>query len=268
LCFYLFCRVLSSDFWEVVGRVLVHGFVLAWYWPIELCQTTITAALTGHVSTHLTVQSFLQYVTDADSQVFQQLRDAYGQVSQLTRLRVLSSYGSRQDVTEAKASSLMEQLALLTLVQQTVLRSHAAGSGLRCYPTLWLGVNEETLVSLYGSLTPSVEKILDAITPDHTEERESRFAEERVVGHLETFVASLEREDLGKLLVFWIGSNTLADSSTMTVSFNSLQGLQMRPLSATCSSTLTLSRLYTCQADLCVDMRAILSDAARVIDVL
>lgn len=269
MCVCVYTRVLGSDLFEVAGRVIAHGFILTGLWPYHLCQASIVVALTGSVSPSLAINSFMEFIAPEDQPYLQQLLNpaTYSVVSDLTRLRILSQYDCRVNVTADTVQGVVQQLAHLHTVYIPFSPLLQLARGLCAYPSFWSRVSQDTLTELYKSLLPNADKVLAALSVDHSDNIDCRFMEERVVTYLTTFLSSIANEDLQRVLIFWTASNTLCDEP-LKVAFNSCQGLSRRPTAMTCSATLTLSRYYVSQDDFNTDVRAMLTDDARIFDTL
>ncbi len=80
--------------------------------------------------------------------------------------------------------------------------------------------------------------------------------EERILGYLRQFIASLSREDLR---LFLTGS-TVCTGLDLSVSFNSLEGLARRPIAHTCEPSLELSVNYATFPEFVSEFKTYLSN--------
>ena len=96
--------------------------------------------------------------------------------------------------------------------------------------------------------------------------KQFHFLEELVKEFLERLISTLNSRDLRRLLIFWTAADCLLGNS-LKVSFNGIDGLQLRPTANTCSSQLHLSRNYQSFLEFRLNILAhILSDEAEIFD--
>ena len=222
------------------------------------------AAITGSVSRNLALDCLLQIVSKDDEKNLRKLMQpaSFSTVTVMTRLRILSGLECRLQVDAGNVRTVLEELALLKTVYQPYCCLLQIARGLRCFPTLWNGVSEEALQHMYSELTPSIEAVIEHMQCEYAEDKECRYAEERVVHFMETFLSSLSRKELEKVLIFWTASNVLHGS--LKLAFNSAEGACRCPHATTCTSTLTVSRLYLTDDEFRLDMNVMICDEDEV----
>lgn len=163
--------------YEVVGRVLAHGFVLCKFWPTDLCLATLVAALTGSVSRTLAFESFCQYVQCHQESTLRAVLERSQEWDDATHLRlmnILGNYGCRVNVASSTVGNTIEELAMLATVKKPYYCLLEIARGMRCYPTLWNNITEETLVELYEYVLPSQQKVIASILPAYSEDVDLR----------------------------------------------------------------------------------------------
>ena len=82
---------------------------------------------------------------------------------------------------------------------------------------------------------------------------------ERIFSYLQQFVGNLQDDEVWTFLHFSTGS-AVCSSSTITVSFNNLDGLARRPISHTCTNSLELASTYRSYVEFKTEFLAILSE--------
>ena len=92
------------------------------------------------------------------------------------------------------------------------------------------------------------------------EDQEGETAnEERVLGYLRQFIASLSAKDLRAFLRFCTGS-TVCTKNKLSIAFNSLEGASRRPIAHTCEPSLELSSNYSTYPEFVTEFKAFLSN--------
>lgn len=247
-------RILFTGFYETVGRIISHCFVLTGFFPISICRAAVHMMLTGKSSTEAIMASFLNIIVERERSVVQkviagqQLKNS----DSLCFLSILSFHGCLSSPKAEDRLSTVENVAATSLLCKPLYCYGRILAGMNAYPLLWIGVSADIVDELYSRLQPSAEAVVEAIHFVFTEVEEEatlrplldiRSAEERVKTYLERFVESRSESELADLLFFWTGSD-LNIVPQLLVCFNATEGLAQRPIASTCAAQLNLSRMY------------------------
>ena len=60
---------LYSEEWEAFGNLFLHGFTSCSYFPIQLSRAFVMFCLFGDAPNHISMQSFLQYLSETEKEV-------------------------------------------------------------------------------------------------------------------------------------------------------------------------------------------------------
>jgi hypothetical protein len=101
---------------------------------------------------------------------------------------------------------------------------------------------------------PTAKKVLKAL-----EVKTSNEIERLTLDHLKRYIRSLEGKAIERFLHFITGADCLTGRPIQVI-FNSLSGLQRRPISHTCGPTLEVPTTYESYADVASEFNNILKD--------
>ena len=148
-------------------------------------------------------------------------------------------------------------------------KPHAAlmqlSAGIRYCPLLWVGVGEFVLTEMRESLVPTCDKVIDILESDYSADETLVALEYRVMHYLEAFLRKVNQEQLKTFLIFCTSLDQIHPEACIKVEFNSVNGPTRVPCARTCSSTLTLSRLYVNEEDLAEDFTSIFNDPSSMV---
>lgn len=254
---------------EVIGQILAHAFVLVNYLATDLSSVILGLMGTGECSNPLLLSSFKKYVSEEEAKLIE-VALKLKEFDQDMHFKLINFFGSYQGTEVPKPSTLHHQLISLAKLQLCVIPLYAISKlkeGLSCYPILFKGITEDVIKDLKEQYQPTGQKIIDQLYFVFTEDDiVLRSMEERVKGYLERFISNLSTTELAEMLRFWTSADTVC-LDKLTVMFNSLEGLQRRPLANTCTATLQVSRLYLSSTELCKEFKTFIMDpSSRVFD--
>ena len=123
------------------------------------------------------------------------------------------------------------------------------------HQSFWKIMTVEKLHSLYLSLSVSNAKVLSLLKEPVIQ----NASQEDVWQFLRKYVGSMAVDELRTFLRFVTG-NFVISVPTISVTFNSLDGLARRPIAHTCSAMLEISSMYVSLQEFMSEFRSILSD--------
>jgi len=245
-------RLLFNGFFEHVGRIIVHGFVLSGYLPPSIAQVIYCVSIASCCSDEVVLQSFRGFVNEEEAELIGDCCENKIIFTDNVRSRLINLIGNYEGCIAPSAINTYECLlsvAKLALIAQPMFATSLLQKGLCCYPLLWDGVTEELVLQLLEQYSASPEKLTEMITYNHSDDAILRSLEERAKGFLTRYICGCSKGNLKKLLRFWISSDILCIDN-LTVAFNSLDGCQRRPIANTCAATLQVSRMYLTYSEL------------------
>lgn len=263
-------RYLCSDVFHSLGKILSHSFVLTGYLPCRISAAAMATLCSTSLSNDRMVECFLQFVTPDEGVCLRRCIDSPNLLSddkeQIRMYRILSNYNCRARICPETFGQTFVEVAKLQLTQMPLWPLVCMRSGLLCYSALWSNLTGSAVLGIYETLAPNADKIVESIAFEFSTESDCRYLEERVKEFVERAIMSLIGVDLQRLLIFWTSADCLC-ADRLTVSFNSLTGLSLRPMANTCSSTLHLSRHYMSYEELYSDvLSCIRSSETQVFD--
>ncbi len=154
---------------------------------------------------------------------------------------VVSRFGCREYPSPSKLKQMLLQIATFEFSIKPAVAITAIHNGIpSIHVPFWQQVGVGGILSIYRALSVSPAKVLNML-----ENEEGKTTnEERILGYLRQFIASLSREDLRLFLRFCTGSTVCTAGLDLSVSFNALEGLARRPIAHTCEPSLELSVNY------------------------
>ena len=128
------------------------------------------------------------------------------------------------------------------------------GIPLRHQP-FWKEVTVDRLLCLYNAMHATPARVLKVIK----EPIGMTSPQARVFGYLFQFVGNMKIEEVRRFLRFVTGSSALVVDE-ISVEFNSLTGMNRRPIAHTCASLLQLPTCYTTSLEFCEEFATLLSN--------
>ena len=151
---------LLTNFWEIVGRIMSHSFVLFGIFPIELNFASMAYVLSGKVSTEALIDHFLLYLPEEDGSAILTGLTEQGFPSVRKRLVYLfSSHKATKLPTSANLKRQIIALANYRLLAEPVQPLLQLKAGLSAHGILWHGWTESVLAELYDQLKPDGLKV-------------------------------------------------------------------------------------------------------------
>ena len=232
--------------WQAIARVILYGYKMVQYFPLNLSQLFITSCLFGEESLNreFLLRSFRLHVAGDDREVLGMCLSKDFNATDEDVLEFLSMWKCYKVPTQENIESIIFELAHKELVQRP-----------RYVVNCWLPIlkslqhdpafqTPEAATEVYERKHPSAKKINKLFRADI-----SNDAERQSMDHLKRYVKSLEGKALERFLHFVTGSNVIS-CGFINIVFTSLDGLQRRPVVHTCGPTLELPTTYECYTDL------------------
>ena len=155
-------RILFTGFYETVGRIISHCFVLTGFFPISICRAAVHMMLTGKASTKCIMASFLNHIVERERSVVEKVMagQQLNSCDYLSFLSVLSFHGCLSSPKAEDRLSIVENVAASSLLCKPLFCYGRIFAGMNAYPLLWLGVTGEVVDELYSRLQPSAESVV------------------------------------------------------------------------------------------------------------
>ena len=203
---------ITDDLCKVLGRALIHCFLLTQIMPVQLSKVFMIAVIVGEESLNDKdfLDAFLEYVLDYEAEVLQKaLQEAETKKleaeTQQDTLEILSLYGIRNLPTQNNIKSLLISTARCELVQKVNRAIGKFREGmLEMGSHIIADAGKQDVLQLYADLYPTSEKVLSIVKPDV--DGELTKLEDAVFQHLRRYVCAADPGTLKRLLRFITGS--------------------------------------------------------------
>lgn len=169
---------------------------------------------------------------------------------------ILSRFGIRCNPSPRNLKEMLKQVASFEFLVKPTAAITAIYLGIpSAHSPFWNQHSVAQLLSLYRAQSVSRAKVLSLF-----EDAEGLDPnQQRVLGYLRQFVASMSVDDLRAFLRFVTGS-TVCSINDITVAFNNLDNFARRPIAHTCHPSLELSTSYVTYPEFVSEFHAVLRD--------
>ena len=236
----------NIDDFEVLGKILSHGYLSCGFLPTRLAFPVIAFILLGlstNISQSILVNSFSEFLGPLDRKAISTALEAkeFTMGIKSNVITILSRFGCREVPTPHNLVRLLCSLARHHFKSQPFAALSAMHAGVpKKHKPFWQAIGVEELRELYDAMTANPEKILEILVePDY-----SNINEQRVFGYLQQFVGEMKLDEAKRFLRFVTGSSVVTGEE-ITLSFNALSGAARCPLAHTCTNLLDLPYTYS-----------------------
>ncbi len=251
-----------------IGTVISHCYVACGVLPIRIafpalvqCLLGLSAVVSDFILCETFIDSLSTYEADSFKQAFAQITDdpqrkSFSEELSSKLIATFSRFGSRTYPTPTKLKQMLLQVASYEFLLKPAAAITAINRGIPpLHAPFWQKLGVAGILVVYRAQTVSPAKVLGMLD----EEQGKTENEERVLGYLRQFVASLSEEDLRLFLRFCTGS-TVCNGGKLGVSFNALEGVGRRPIAHTCEPCLELSSNYYTFPEFVTEFKAYLAN--------
>jgi hypothetical protein len=252
--------------WQAIARVIVYGYKIANYFPLQLSKLFILCCLFGEesIDKDTLLKAFKCFVAEGDRKIIDMLLSKDFDPGDEDVIDFLSMMNSHKIPTPDNVESLIDELAHQELIQKPryitacwapILKSLQSGSG-STFQT------PAGVAHLYDTKRPTAKKVNKLFKANISSD-----VEKQSLDHLKRYVKSLEGRALERFLHFISGSDVLS-CKEIEVTFTSLSGFQRRPVVHTCGPMLELPTTYECFTDLASEFTSMMrEDQAWAFDI-
>ena len=248
---------------KTVGAVISHAYLVSGVFPDRVAFPCLAAALLGPnivISDALLRDSFISSLSVHEASIVRnamcQSGSNYSISMQAELVSILSCYGCKEAPRPANLSQLLIQASRYSFSVKPAAAISMMNTGVpKKHQSFWKIMTVEKLHSLYLSLSVSNAKVLSLLKEPVIQ----NVSQEDVWQFLRKYVGSMAVDELRTFLRFVTGSFVISVPS-ISVTFNSLDGLARRPIAHTCSAMLEISSMYVSLQEFMSEFRSILSD--------
>lgn len=253
---------------SAIGTIISHSYLTSGILPLRIAFPSLARCILGMsvvVSDHVLTETFIDSLSPHEAECFKEAFDqikqnpgckAFTDVLTSKLLAVVSRFGCRQNPTPAKLKQMLAQIASFEFQMKPAVAISAIHQGIpSIHHPFWQKLGVAGLLTIYRAQSVTPARVLKML-----EDQEGSTAnEERILGYLRQFIASLSQEDIRLFLRFCTGS-TVCTGSDLQVSFNALEGLSRRPIAHTCEPSLELPVTYTTFPEFVTEFKAYLAN--------
>ena len=255
------------SFFEVLGKILSHGYFCTGFLPTQLSFPTLAAMILGcqvQISPSILLESLFDYVSDVDRSVLstalQFSKDHPNEKfpSQIlgSLLNVLSHFQCRRVPEPLSLRLTLVDIARFVFLTNPMSAINAVNLAIpQSHVPFWKSKSPSDLYNLYLALTATPFKVLSLLS----EPTFLNASQETVFGYLQEFIGNMTRDQVKMFLRFVTGSS-VCSTKEIEVQFNTLSGIARRPITHTCSNILELSTTYLCYSEFAKEFRLVMSD--------
>ena len=242
--------------WEAIGRVLLYGFKEAGYVPGCLSPVFLASCLHGEetITEADLLLSFKSYITPDEREVLERVLSEDFESDDEDLIEFLSSYKCYRKPKPQNIHSLFAELAHQEIIQKPRYIANCWAPVLEVLKGHANFANVESLRLLFLDNKPTAKKVIKALDAKPTSD-----AEKESLGFLKKFIKSLDAVSLKVFLKFVTGSDVMI-LQTISVSFNSVEGVGRTPIAHTCGPTLELPSTYQSHNELAEEFTNILRE--------
>jgi len=252
-----------KEVFQILGRILYHGWYLTKQIPTRFCEASFTAMLHGEeaVDDRMLERCFMLYLSQYERELLTKALSSDG-LAPHQKDAVFGIY--HQYNLPCLPASNHEQLRQHIII---MARSQFVYKPLSTLMWMKNGLDEkqvkslkeklpvDKIVQLYEALLPSTEKVLEKLS--YCEDL--RPEESQALSFLRNFIGSADDHFLDRFLRFTTGSPA-APQRPIRIEFNAAVGIKRLPSSSTCSNTLFLPTTYSSYGEFRREFVAVLNE--------
>ena len=204
--------------WEAIARIIVFGYTVANYFPLQLSQLFIGICLFGEegLTRSDLLASFRLYVTGEDRDIFDLCLNGEFDPKSNEVLDFLSLWKCHKLPTKENIETILFELAHQELVQKPRYIANCWAPILSILQINPLFQTRERLASLYESKRPTAKKIINMLKAESPNDHQKQ-----ALDHLKRYIRFLEGKALERFLHFVTASDVITCNHWM-VSFVAL----------------------------------------------
>ena len=249
---------MQKDEWQALARVMLYGFCTLNYFPLRMSPVIIVTCLFGDeiLSRQFLLEAFRKYITSEDQIVFDACLSDDCDVNDEDIIDFLSAWRCCRIPTKDNIKDIMFELAHQELVQKPRYVVHCWSPIIKMLQFDESFQTFDGVLRLFMEKQPTAKKVVKAL-----EVETSKEIERLTLDHLKRYIRSLEGKAIERFLHFITGADCLTGNPIkVIIIFNSLAGLQRRPISHICGPTLEVPTTYASFADVASEFNNILKD--------
>lgn len=241
------------------GRIMLHGFILTGYLPINLNSALILSLLTSRdPSKDLLLECFLKSFTTSEEQFLKRSLNYEAPFSPEERMRLANIFCHYPVKTIPSSSTILKEILCNLSSYVTVVAPYFMLHKMKTVTAFTKRITETVLLKYIDNIRPNGGDIAAKLRSSYSEEPDMYAREEIVFGFVERYVGSLDANNAQHFMKFVSGCET--SQKPVGVTFNSLiNSEEQLPKAHTCSVELEVSRFIISYEQLETGMNNILA---------
>nr|XP_054775573.1 uncharacterized protein LOC129284130 [Lytechinus pictus] len=240
---------LSADTWQIIGRILSHGYVLSNFLPTQITYSTMYYLFTGNEpTTREYVSSFLNTLSERNETFLNRAMRSnpavprFQEPFQTNLVAILSHYGATALPSPRSINTIISQIARYQLHLQPFYALYNIRTGmLRSHDSIWNPrPSNYSIFHIFNLFHPTPDNVIDHFDVEYSNVPLQRAIEERIVEWITRFIFTLTIPQLMILLRFITSSNIVNGQIRITFDGNVDPHSPIRV--ATCGRQLIISR--------------------------
>jgi hypothetical protein len=223
--------------YPILGRIITHQFLLCGTFPIQLARASFEEIVTGSAGNDhdCLMQSFLSLLPPGEEQILANALSGR-KFDQNEVVDILSEFEVRVLPTPSNITSTIIQVAKAELIHKPYI---ALKKIQETMPQFWKTISRAHIEVMYQLTYPSKENVLKILSSTPAD-----GSEEKVFRWLCRYVKESDGDVLGNLVRFVTASSVVIPGECISVRYEAMPLLAMRPKSKTCFKTLVLPKCY------------------------
>ena len=248
---------------RTLGTIISHAYLVGGVLPDRVAFPCLAAALLGpqiDIDPKILEEAFVSCLSTHEANTlrgavrYNSMKYPDDVLSEL--LLILGSYGCRSSPNPQNIKVLMVQAAKYMFLVRPAAAVSQLNMGIPdLHRSFWATMEVGKLFKVYKCMSVSTAKVLHLLE----EPQMDTPSKEEVWLYLRRLIGNMTNDELRTFLRFVTGSFVISISS-ITISFNNLDGLARRPIAHTCTGTLELSTTYNTFLEFEGEFRAVLAD--------
>jgi hypothetical protein len=251
---------INIDDFRIIGSILSHAYLVSGVLPDRIAfPCLVSVFLNKPVPESLLVDTFIMSLCEHEMKIVNNALITSEFSSNLTSglINLFSIYGCKEVPNPKNIKQLLIRAASFTFLIRPAAALQMMRQGIpECHLWFWNSISVEEFLTLYNSMSVSVEKVLNLLV----EPTFLNKAEEDVWIYLRKCIGNMSVDELRRFLRFATGGVVICVKQ-ITIIFNKVHGLARRPIGHTCSSTLELSTTYSTLVEFEHELKAVLKSA-------
>ena len=237
-------NILDHESIIAIGRILIHGFLVAGYIPIFINTSTLYSIMSQkQPSDNFLFDHFVECLDSGDRNLVSSavIKETYDDSFRLRLAAFFGNHGVNYMPSPASSRDMFISLAKYLAVIKPFYFCHFMKS--RCCKNVFGQISEAGFTSFVESLRPTGQVLAHALRASYSTNASAQALEERVFSYLQTFIEGLDINKAGVLLKFVSGAEVLSNDFIIMVVYNGISEEEnMLPTANTCSATIHISK--------------------------